>query len=79
MLHEVRAQHDLKAKRRSVSAFLWVVRGNQRDQRCLGHDLIHLLQKLAFAGFLDVQTQAEGCLFYDEGFSSMWFAADTQS
>ena len=44
---------------------------DQLDQRCPGHDLIHLLQKLALAGFLDVQVQSEGCLLSEQWSSQM--------
>ena len=40
-----------------------VVRGNELDQCGPQLDPIHLLEKLAFVGFLDVQTQAQECLF----------------
>jgi hypothetical protein len=75
LLHEMCAQHGLKAKRWSASPAFGVVGGDQLDQRRPGHDLIHLLQKLAFAGFLEVQAQSKGCLLHDEGFSQMWLAA----
>ena len=71
------AQHGLKAKGRSAGASFGVVRCDQLDQRSPGHDLIRLLQKLAFADFLDVQVQSEGCLFHEEGFSQAALAAAT--
>ena len=55
LLHEMCAQHGLKAKGLSAGAPIGVVRCDQLDQRSPWHDLIHLLQKLAFAGFLSVQ------------------------
>ena len=71
------AQHGLKAKGRSAGASFGVVRCDQLDQRSPGRDLIRLLQKLAFADFLDVQVQSEGCLFHEEGFSQAALAAAT--
>ena len=75
LLYEVRAQHGLKTKRWSAGAPFGIVGCDQLDQCCSGHDLIHLLQKLAFAGFLDVQAQPEGCLLHKKGFSQMWLTA----
>ena len=70
-------QHGLKAKGRSAGAPFGVVRCDQLDQRDPGHDLIHLLQKLAFAGFLDAQVQFESCLFHEKGFSQAALATAT--
>ena len=71
------AQHGRQRKGRSASLAFGVVGGNEFDQRRPRHDLIHLLQKLAFAGFLDVQAQPEGCLFHDKRFSQIWLTAGT--
>lgn len=71
-------QHGRQRKKGGVfQSCLGVAWRNQFDQRCPGHDLIHLLQKLAFAGFLEVQVQSEGCLLHDKRFSQIWLTAGT--
>ena len=49
---KVSAQHLLQRKRWAAGMPLVVVRRNQRDQRGLENDALHLLQQLALAGFL---------------------------
>ena len=71
------AQHGHQRKGGPASLAFGVIGCDQLDQRCPGHDLIHLLQKLAFAGSLEAQVQAEVCLFHDKGFSQIWLAAGT--
>ena len=51
LLYEVRAQHGLKTKRWSAGAPSGVVGCDPLDQRCPGHNLIHLLQKTGVCGF----------------------------
>ena len=70
-------QHGLETKGWSAGAPFGVVGCDQLDQRCPGHDLIHLLQKLAFAGSLEVQVQAEVCLFHEKGSSQIWLTDGT--
>ena len=68
------ASHGLKTKGCSAGAPFGVLgcdQIDQLDQRCPGHDLIHLLQKLGLAGFLDVQVQPEGCLLREQRASQM--------
>ena len=73
------AQHGLKAKEWSACAPFGVVRCDQLDQLSPGHDLVHLLEKLAFANFLDVQAQLKGCLLQDKRFPQAWLATGTKS
>ena len=64
LLEKVNAQHRLQRKRRAARAPLGVERRNQRGQRSLGNDALHLLQEFALACFLKAQIEVQGGLFH---------------
>lgn len=45
-----------------------VVRGNEFHQRVPQYDLLYLLEELALAGFLEVEIEAQSCLFFGLNF-----------
>ena len=60
----MRAQHRLQGKGWAIRTTLEVTRRDKRDQRGPGNDVLHLLQELAFAGFLHTELEVQGGLLH---------------
>ena len=68
LLKEMRAQHRLQGKGRPAGTTLGVVRRDKRDQRGPESHPLHLLQELAFAGFLHTEREVQGGLLHSLDF-----------
>lgn len=64
LLHEVNAQHGQQRKGWPASFSFWVVRRNERYQITPRHYSFHLLQELAFTGFLHTEIEVQSNLFH---------------
>lgn len=64
LLEKMNAQHCLQRKGRAAGSTLGVIRRDECDQRSPGNDALHLLQKLALAGFLQAEIEVQGGLLH---------------